>query len=97
MLGSKNSANCEGWYIAPYSLLNALLHLFNLILTTGTIPQPFTGALIVVLYQKNSRLECSNCHPIGHLSHVYMLFISTIIAERVKEDLLAFFSGPQAA
>ena len=26
-----------------------------------------------------------------------MLFISTIIAERVKEDLLTFFPGPQAA
>ena len=77
-------------------LLLVLHRLFNLILTTGTIPQAFKTALIVVLYKKGSRLDCGNYRPISLLSHVYKLFIS-IIASRVKSDLYASFPASQAA
>ena len=45
-------------------LMKALLHLFQQILVTGTIPSKFAEALIVVLYKKNSRLEYGNYRPI---------------------------------
>ena len=77
-------------------LKNALLHIFNQVLITGTIPQAFKEALIVVPFKKNSRLECGNYHPISLLSHVYKLFIS-IIATRVREDIYASFPDSQAA
>ena len=82
--------------IGGMPLLQILLRLFNLILTTGTVPQDFKAALIVVLYKKNSRLDCGNYRPISLLSHVYKLFIS-IIAERVKGDLYASLPDSQAA
>ena len=77
-------------------LMNALLHLFLQIQQSGTIPQKFKDALIVVLYKKNSRLECGNYRPISLLSHIYKVFIS-IIASRVKADLYASFRESQAA
>ena len=76
-------------------LMNALLQLFNQILIAGTIPQAFKEVLIVVLFKKNSRLECGNYCPISLLRHVYKLFIS-IIAARVREDLYASFPNSQA-
>ena len=48
-------------------LMNALLHLFLQIQQSGTIPQKFKDALIVVLCKKNSRLECGNYRPISLL------------------------------
>ena len=77
-------------------LMNALLHLFLKIQETGKVPQKFKDALIVVLYKKNSRLDCGNYRPISLLSHIYKLFIS-IIANRVKNDLYASFPASQAA
>ena len=77
-------------------LLLVLLRLFNLILTTGTVPQAFKTALIVVLYKKGNRLDCGNYRPISLLSHVYKLFIS-IITQRVKSDLYDSFPDSQAA
>ena len=91
-------------YISIYSeyikeggepLMNALLHLFNQIITTGTIPQAFKEVLIVVLFKKNSRLECGNYRR-SLLRHVYKLFV-TIIPARVREDLYASFPNSQAA
>ena len=76
--------------------MNALLHLFLKIQETGKVPQKFKDALIVVLYKKNSRLDCGNYRPISLLSHIYKLFIS-IIANRVKNDLYASFPASQAA
>ena len=76
--------------------MNALLHLFLKIQETGKVPQKFKDALIVVLYKKNSRLNCGNYRPISLLSHIYKLFIS-IIANRVKNDLYASFPASQAA
>ena len=78
------------------SLVDALMLLFNSILKTGTVPQAFKDALIVVLYKKGNRLDCANYRPISLLSHVYKLFIS-IIAERVKRDLYSSFPASQAA
>ena len=78
------------------TLVNALLHLFNLILITSSVPQAFKEALIVVLFKKGSRQDCGNYRPISLLSHVYKLFIS-IIASRVKDDLYASFPASQAA
>ena len=77
-------------------LMNALLHLFLQIKQSGTIPQKFKDALIVVLYKKNSWLDCGNYRPISLLSHIYKVFIS-IIASRVKADLYASFPESQAA
>ena len=77
-------------------LTKALLHLFNCILTTNTVPDSFKQALIVVLYKKNSRLDCGNYRPISLLSHIYKLFVS-IIASRVKNDLYSSFPDSQAA
>ena len=77
-------------------LIKALLHLFNQILTTGKVPKQFKEALIVVIYKKNSRLECGNYRPISLLSHIYKTFIS-IIASRVKHDLYSSFPASQAA
>ena len=77
-------------------LVNVLLHLFNCILITGAVPQAFREALIVVIFKKDSRLDCGNYRPISLLSHVYKLFI-TIIASRVKDDLYASFPASQAA
>ena len=76
--------------------MNALLHLFLKIQETGKVPQKFKDALIVVLYKKNSRLDCGNYRLISLLSHIYKLFIS-IIANRVKNDLYASFPASQAA
>ena len=78
------------------SLTKALLFLFNQIITTRKIPQAFKEALIVILYKKNSRFECSNYRPISLLSHIYKVFI-TIIANRIKNDLYASFPPTQAA
>ena len=50
----------------------------------------------MVLYKKNSRLECGNYRPIRLLSHIYKVFTS-IIASRVKADLYASFPESQAA
>ena len=59
--------------------------LFIQIISTGKIPEAFKEALIVVLYKKNSRVECSNYRPISLLSHIYKVFIN-IIANRTKND-----------
>ena len=77
-------------------LINAFTYLFRQIQKTGTIPQKFKDALIVVIYKKNSKLECGNYRPISLLSHIYKVFIS-IIATRVKNDLYASFPDSQAA
>ena len=75
--------------------MNALIHLFLQIQKTGKVPQKFKDALIVVIYKKNSRLECGNYRPISLLSHIYKVFIS-IIATRVKNDLYTSFLDLQA-
>ncbi len=78
------------------SMVDALTLLFNKILVTGTVPQGFKEALIVVLFKKGSMLECSNYRPISLLSHIYKIFI-TIISERVKNDLYKSLPSSQAA
>ena len=77
-------------------LVDALHLLFNKIITSFVVPQSFKEALIVVLFKKDSRLECKNYRPISLLNHIYKLFIS-IIANRVKNDLYASFPESQAA
>ena len=77
-------------------LVNALHVLFNHILKTNNVPSSFKEALIVVIFKKDSRLECKNYRPISLLSHIYKLFIS-IIAARVKNDLYTSFPPSQAA
>ena len=77
-------------------LVRALLHLFSQIMKTGTIPNQFKEALIVVIYKKNRMLECGSYRPISLLSHIYKVFIS-IIASRVKRDLYDSFPASQAA
>ena len=77
-------------------LMNALIHLFLQIQNTGKVPPKLKDALIVVIYKKNSRLECGNYRPISLLSHIYKVFIS-IIANRVKNDLYTSFPDSQAA
>ena len=41
-------------------LMNTLIHLFLQIQNTGKVPQKLKDALIVLIYKKNSRLECVN-------------------------------------
>ena len=77
-------------------ILQAMQHLFNCILSTGNIPSKFKEALIVVIYENGSRLDCENYRPGSLLSHVYKLFISIIVA-RVKSDLYESFPSTQAA
>ena len=78
------------------ALVDALTLLFNRIIRTGTVPQAFKDALIVVLFKKGSMLDCGNYRPISLLSHIYKLFI-TLIANRVKNDLYDSFPASQAA
>ena len=66
--------------------MDALTLLFNRELRTGTVPQAFKDALIVVLFKKGSMLDCGNYRPIGLLSHIYKLFI-TLITNHVNNDL----------
>ncbi len=78
------------------SMVDAMTLLFNKILVTGTIPQGFKDALIVVIFKKGSMLECSNYRPISLLSHIYKIFI-TIIYQRIKNDLYKTLPPSQAA
>ena len=73
-----------------------LTKLFNIIISTGQIPDNFKEAVIIVLYKKGDPRKCSNYRPISLLSHIYKLFIS-IITDRIKGDLYFCLPPSQAA
>ena len=77
-------------------VINSLLHLFNVILTTNKAPKASTNSLIVVLFKKGDRLNCKNYRPISLLSHIYKLFMM-IIGNRIKNDIYPNIPSSQAA
>ena len=77
-------------------LKHALLKLLNLIISTNNSPSKFNQSIIVVIFKKGDRFQCSNYRPISLLSHFYKFFMS-IITNRIKNDLYSSFPPSQAA
>ena len=69
------------------SILPILAHLFNLLLSTGSIPSQWKKAIITPIYKKGSHDSLSNYKPIS-LTSVMCRILENIIANKVMDYLL---------
>ena len=69
------------------SILPILAHLFNLTLSTGSIPSQWKKAIITLIYKKGSHDSPSNYRPIS-LTFVMCRILENIIANKVMDHLL---------
>ena len=77
-------------------IADALLKLFNRILSSNNVPKNFKRAEIILIFKKGDRKECKNYRPISLLNHTYKTFM-LVIANRIKKDLYSYLPKSQAA
>ena len=77
-----NSTKASGPKSIPYrilfllknEILKQLADLFNLSFITGVFPSVLTTVKVVPILKKDSKLDCSNYHPISLLSNIEKIF-----------------------
>lgn len=67
-------------------LIHYLLHLFNMVLETETVPEQWCTSDIILLYKKGNPLDIGNYRPISLLASIYKLF-SSLLLERLSQDI----------
>ena len=77
-MSSLKSSKASGPNIIPYRILfllkndisKQLTDLFNLSFMTGVFPSVLKTAKVVPVFKRDSKLDCSNYHPISLLSNI---------------------------
>ena len=77
-ISSLNSNKASGPNSIPYRILfllkneisKQLADLFNLSFMTGVFPSVLKTAKVVPVFKRDSKLDCSNYHPISLLSNI---------------------------
>ena len=78
IISSLNSSKASGPNSIPYRILfllkneisKQLADLFNLSFMTGVFPSVLKTAKVVPVFKRDSKLDCSNYHPISLLSNI---------------------------
>lgn len=65
--------------ICDDSVLEKIVDIFNVFLTTEEIPKEWTNSEIILIFKKGKKDEIKNYRPLSMISHLYKLFIQIII------------------
>ena len=78
------------------NMLQCIVTLFNMILTTGVMPSEWSISYITMLYKKGDKVDPSNYRPITLMPNLQKIF-HKIIASRIIKDDIGVISSEQCA